>query len=88
MRIQELLKDLPIVYRLIGDENREVQSLCTDSRKIEPGCLFFCIPGMHFDAHEYAPEAVSRGAAALVVERELAVDCPQILVENVRLAMS
>ena len=67
MRIQELLKDLPIVYRLIGDENREVQSLCTDSRKIEPGCLFFCIPGMHFDAHEYAPEAVSRGAAALVV---------------------
>mgnify|MGYP002309775912 CR=1 FL=1 len=42
MRIQELLKDLPIVYRLIGDENREVQSLCTDSRKIEPGCLFFC----------------------------------------------
>ena len=30
-----------------------------DSRKIEPGCLFFCIPGMHFDAHEYAPEAVS-----------------------------
>lgn len=88
MRIQELLKDLPFVYRLIGDENREVQSLCTDSRKIEPGCLFFCIPGMHFDAHEYAPEAVSRGAAALVVERELAVDCPQILVENVRLAMS
>ncbi|MBQ3080631.1 MAG: UDP-N-acetylmuramoyl-L-alanyl-D-glutamate--2,6-diaminopimelate ligase [Clostridia bacterium] len=88
MKIAGLMKDIPVNCRLIGDGETEINQLCTDSRKVTPGCLFFCIPGMHMDAHDFAPEAVKKGAKALVVERELNVACPQILVENVRLAMS
>ncbi len=88
MEISGLLKNLPVDYRLIGDAKTEITSLCTDSRKVVEGCLFFCIPGMHMDAHDFAPDAVSKGAKAVVVERVLNVDCPQILVPNVRLAMS
>ena len=88
MRISELIKELPCEYRLIGSSEENVTSLCTDSRAVTEGCLFFCIPGMHADAHLFAPAAVEKGAKALVVERELAIDCPQILVKSVRFAMS
>ena len=53
-----------------------------------PGALFFCTPGLVRDAHDFAPQAVEKGAAALVVQRELDVDVPQVLVEDVRLAVS
>lgn len=88
MKIVEITKNLPIRYRVVGNEQTEVSSLSSDSRKVSSGCLFFCVPGMHIDAHDLAPEVVQKGAAALVVERVLDVDCVQILVENVRLAMS
>ena len=71
-----------------GDENTQVLSLSADSRKIEPGALFFCIHGIKVDAHEFAPQAVAAGASVLVVERELDVDATQIVVTDVRLAMS
>ena len=54
-------------------------------RKPEPG-LFFCISGARFDAHDYAAQAVQNGAAALVVERFLPLDVPQLLVTDTRLA--
>ncbi len=90
MTIARLIAELPCKFRLIGDANTEITALCTDSRKEIPhGCLFFCISGLHSDAHDFAGIAVERGAAALVVERELNIpNCPQIVVENVRLAMS
>ena len=88
MRISELIKELPCEYRLVGSSEENVTSLCTDSRAVTEECLFFCIPGMHADAHLFAPAAVEKGAKALVVERELAIDCPQILVKSVRFAMS
>lgn len=50
--------------------------------------LFFCIPGARFDAHDFAPQAIANGAVALVVSRFLDVDVPQLLVKNVRAAMS
>ena len=40
------------------------------------------------DAHDFAPQAVEKGAVALVVERRLAVDVPQVIVEDVRMATS
>lgn len=88
MKVNELVKNLPCEYRVIGNCEENVTSLCTDSRAVKEGCLFFCIPGMHSDAHDFAPEALKKGAKALVVERELPLACAQILVKNVRLAMS
>lgn len=57
-----------------------------DSRKSVEQGLFFCISGARFDAHDYAAQAVSNGAAALVVERFLPLDVPQLLVRDTRQA--
>lgn len=88
MNVKQLINELPCLIKVHGDENTQVLSLSADSRKIEPGALFFCIHGIKVDAHEFAPQAVAAGASVLVVERELDVDATQIVVTDVRLAMS
>jgi UDP-N-acetylmuramoyl-L-alanyl-D-glutamate--2,6-diaminopimelate ligase len=65
----------------------EISSLAYDSRAVEPGALFFCVPGHERDGHEFARAAVDSGAAALVVERSLGLGVPELLVESVRAAM-
>ena len=52
------------------------------------GDVFCCIVGTFADGHKYAQQAVDAGAAALVVERKLDIDVPQILVEDTRIAMA
>jgi UDP-N-acetylmuramoyl-L-alanyl-D-glutamate--2,6-diaminopimelate ligase len=54
---------------------------------VTAGSLFFCIPGTRADGHDLAAEAVAAGAVALVVERPVAVDVPQLTVASVRAAM-
>jgi len=66
----------------------EIGGLAFDNRVVEPGTLFFCVPGFTRDGHDYAADAVARGAAALVVERELDVDVPQVRVPSARAAMA
>ena len=46
----------------------EITSVATDSRRVEVGSLFVCIRGFHTDGHGYIDEALSRGAAAVLVE--------------------
>ncbi|MDO4356670.1 MAG: UDP-N-acetylmuramoyl-L-alanyl-D-glutamate--2,6-diaminopimelate ligase [Clostridia bacterium] len=88
MKLEKLIQNLPGMIRCIGDQNVDVDSLCMDSRKAAPGAMFFCIPGLTRDAHDFAPQAVGKGASALVVERELPLDCPQVLVRDAREAVS
>ena len=88
MKLNALIGKVPGKVRPIGNMDVEITSLCVDSRKAEPGTLFFCTPGLQVDAHEYAPQAVKLGAVALVVQRELPLDVPQVLVEDVRMALS
>jgi UDP-N-acetylmuramoyl-L-alanyl-D-glutamate--2,6-diaminopimelate ligase len=88
MKLNALAKRIPGGVAVVGDAQREIASLCSDSRQATPGSLFFCIPGMHIDAHDLAPQALENGAVALVVERALALDCPQVVVSDVREAMS
>jgi UDP-N-acetylmuramoyl-L-alanyl-D-glutamate--2,6-diaminopimelate ligase len=66
----------------------EVTDLAYDARAVTPGALFFCIPGKTADGHDFAAEAVDRGAVGLVVERRLDdLDVPQLIVPSVRAAM-
>ena len=65
----------------------EVTDLAYDNRAAGPGTLFFCVPGFTRDGHDFAPDAVARGAAALVVERPLGLGVPEVLVPSVRAAM-
>ncbi|MGZ4334662.1 MAG: Mur ligase family protein, partial [Gaiellaceae bacterium] len=58
------------------------------ARAVTPGVLFFAVPGEHADGHDFAPEAVERGAVALVVERGLDLPVPQVVVPDSRAAMA
>ena len=62
----------------------EVTDLAYDNRVVRPGTLFFCVPGFTRDGHEFAGDAVGRGAVALVVERPLGLGVPEIRVRSVR----
>ena len=66
----------------------EVSELAYDNRAVTPGTLFFCVSGFTRDGHEFAPDAIARGAAALVVERPLDLGVPEINVPSVRAAMA
>jgi UDP-N-acetylmuramoyl-L-alanyl-D-glutamate--2,6-diaminopimelate ligase len=79
MTVRELLGDGPAV---------EIGGLAYDNRAVEPGTLFFCVPGFTRDGHDFAPDAIERGAAALVVARPLNLGVPEVQVEDVRAAMA
>jgi UDP-N-acetylmuramoyl-L-alanyl-D-glutamate--2,6-diaminopimelate ligase len=66
----------------------EISDLAYDTRAVGPGALFFCVPGERHDGHEFARRAVELGAIALVVERVLELDVPQLVVPDVRRAMA
>ena len=85
MLISELTKN--IECRLIGNDI-SIPRIEYDSRRVQPGDLFCCINGTFKDGHDYAEGAVEKGAAALLVERELPLSVPQIVVRNSRKAMA
>ncbi|MGI8845582.1 MAG: UDP-N-acetylmuramoyl-L-alanyl-D-glutamate--2,6-diaminopimelate ligase [Thermoleophilaceae bacterium] len=70
-----------------GAPEVEVTGLAYSSRSVSEGTLFFCVPGFQVDGHDFAPDAVSRGAAALVCQRPLGLGVPEVIVDDVRAAM-
>src|SRR6266542_591637 len=66
----------------------EIDDLAYDTRDVRPGSLFFCVPGARADGHDFAAEAVAKGAVALVVERPLGLDVPQLVVPDARRSMA
>src|SRR5256885_12823454 len=70
-----------------GAPEVEISSLAYSSNSVAPGALFFCVPGFKTDGHDFAPDAVSRGAVALVCERPLRLDVPEAIVPDARAAM-
>ena len=88
MKLKALIGKIPGKISTKGNMDVDIAELCADSRRATPGALFFCTPGLHMDAHDFAPQAVAKGASALVVERFLPLDVPQVRVEDVRVAVS
>jgi UDP-N-acetylmuramoyl-L-alanyl-D-glutamate--2,6-diaminopimelate ligase len=66
----------------------EITALAYDHRRAGPGVLFFCVRGLTRDGHDFAADAAARGAAALVVDHELDVAIPQVIVGDVRASMA
>lgn len=58
-----------------------------DSREVRPGAVFLCVVGAHHDGHQYAAGAAAAGAVALVVQHEVSVPLPQLVVRDVRAVM-
>jgi UDP-N-acetylmuramoyl-L-alanyl-D-glutamate--2,6-diaminopimelate ligase len=68
MKLGELLQGVPGV-EIGAPVTAEIKSLAYDSRRVEPGTLFFAVQGEKADGHDFIPQALERGAAALVSER-------------------
>jgi UDP-N-acetylmuramoyl-L-alanyl-D-glutamate--2,6-diaminopimelate ligase len=73
---------------VVGARPLVIDDLAYDSRRVAQGSLFFCVPGARVDGHDLARPAVERGARALVVERPVEVDVPQLVVDDARSAMA
>jgi UDP-N-acetylmuramoyl-L-alanyl-D-glutamate--2,6-diaminopimelate ligase len=73
---------------VVGARPVDVRDVAHDTREVVPGTLFVCVPGARRDGHDLAGEAVAAGAVALVVERPVAADVPQLVVESARAAMA
>lgn len=72
--------------QLVGPVTRPstvVRDVTNDSRAAADGVMFACRPGARADGHDFAPDAVARGASALLVERPLALPVPQVLTDSV-----
>jgi UDP-N-acetylmuramoyl-L-alanyl-D-glutamate--2,6-diaminopimelate ligase len=73
---------------VLGRAPVEIAELAYDARAAGAGSLFFCVPGARVDGHEFAADAIANGAVALVVERPLELDVPQLVVPSTRAAMA
>jgi UDP-N-acetylmuramoyl-L-alanyl-D-glutamate--2,6-diaminopimelate ligase len=74
--------------RTLNEASVDVSEIAYDARRVTHGALFACVPGFRADGHDFAAEAVERGAAALLVERSLDLPVPQLVVGDVREAMA
>ena len=86
MQLTELFAEIPHHYAKLEDV--DIQKIEYDSRSVKAGDLFVCIVGAMADGHRFAPDAAAKGAVALLVERELDIDIPQIIVPDTRKAMA
>lgn len=88
MNLTQLTIGMPELIEITSGADMEIDQLTADSRAKCKNGLFFCIRGARVDAHDVAPQALANGCTALVVERKLDLPCPQIVVSDVRAAMT
>ena len=82
MKINQIMETIPYTGS-DGLENLEIEEITCDSRRVVPGMAFVCVKGGKLDGHDHAAEAVNRGAAAVIAEHDVGLDC-QLIVENTR----
>ena len=91
-KLTDLIADLDCKVTGKPAEDRQIQSLVFDSRKLSKDCLFVCITGANFDGHDFASAAAKEGAAAIVVEKDVILpddnDVTVIKVEDTRHALA
>ena len=76
---------------LFGEPNTQIRSIEVDSRRVTPGALFFAVRGTRNDGHAFLADAISRGAAAVVIEARAEIGglaVPTILVHDALQALS
>lgn len=84
MKLSQILKGVKVLNTY---DDVEVTDVTQDSRLVKKGFLFVCVKGAAFDGHSFAEEMLEKGAAAVVVERDLGLE-NQIIVENSRASFS
>ena len=81
------LKEIAIALGTTCEFDIEINAVCIDTRKITKGCLFICIKGERFDAHQFANEALKLGANAVMISEDIEVNGPFVKVDDTAKAM-
>jgi len=89
MKLHDLLKATEHAV-VVNSSDRSIRGIELDSRKVRPGSLFAVVPGPRDDGSRYVPDAIARGAVAVLTSRKIMVphDVALILVPNVREALA
>lgn len=89
MKLEKLLKKIDYTV-LSGDVDIDISTLVYDSRKVVEGSVFVCISGSIRDAHDFIPDVIKNGAAAVIVEKDVTIveGVTYIKVENTRFALA
>lgn len=85
MELSRIAQDLGIEYT---GPQAEITAVDYDSRKVGRGSLFCCLAGEQTDGHNFAAMAVEKGASALICQRPLPLNVPQLIVPDGREAMA
>lgn len=89
MKLSHCIEELSILEQL-GSVDREISSICFDSRQAAPSCLFVAQKGSRSDGHDYIPEVVAKGASVVVCENlpsEISPEVAYIRTDNSNLAL-
>jgi len=88
IQLSTLLKQIPGIQIPPGD-NVLVSDIVHDSRKVSPGAVFVAVPGINVDGHQYIPDAIERGAVAVVGTQELKdIGVPYVRVDHAPKALA
>jgi len=68
MRLNRIISPVEIT-EIIGEQDKEITAITSDSRRVEPGTLFVAVPGVSVDVHDFIHKAQEAGASAVVCER-------------------
>lgn len=88
MKLDQLLGGVEVFERPVDARKFEITHITETLEEVRPGTLFFCVPGANRDGHDFANEAVERGAVALIIERDIEAEIPTVRVSNVRAAIA
>jgi UDP-N-acetylmuramoyl-L-alanyl-D-glutamate--2,6-diaminopimelate ligase len=86
--LRELVADTEGADIVHGDPSTLVRGVAYDSRRVAPGYLFVAVPGFDRDGLEFVPDAVARGAVAVVAERRVETDIALVQAPNARRALA
>ncbi|MCK5762489.1 MAG: UDP-N-acetylmuramoyl-L-alanyl-D-glutamate--2,6-diaminopimelate ligase, partial [Clostridiales bacterium] len=86
MKLINVFKDLKYDGEIDG--NIEIKGIAYDSRKVEEGYIFVAIKGFKVDGHDFVDQAIKKGAALIIVEREIDLNIKFIKVENSRISLA
>ena len=83
MILENLVNSIDYIELInLDDLTGDIDGISYNSKLVKPRDIFICLTGEHVDGHEYAEEAVSKGAKVCVVEKRLSTKIPQIVVES------
>jgi len=89
LKLSELIKDLNI-DKVKGSIDIDISGISQNSKKVKEGYLFVCIEGFVMDGHKFIPEAIQRGAGAILLQKDIPInkDITVLLVKDTRKALA